>query len=375
MTDYQRNGGAVGGGGGGTGLPVATDAGQVPLSDAAGTAYTATDFGMLMGTSLGAVLGSVAGKAVVGRGAGAIAFTSADVSAVLAASNATGMRSALAVYSAAETDAAITTTVGGLLYKAPCLAVATTPVATLSGYPTIDGVTVLAGDANKRVLLTAQATASQNGPWIAASGAWSRPVPNELQACAAFPVEAGTAYHDSVWYLTTNDPITAGVTGIAISQLALNLPASQISDSTAPGRALLTATSAAAQLAALGLGGSSALSSVVLPLTGYAVSTGPTTVAAWVAFDPALYAAIGKTTVITLETTGSVSAGGLTGTATLQNLTDAASVATISVLATTPTAQTASVALPATAKVYELRLSLSGSGYVASGAQLRITWI
>jgi hypothetical protein len=45
-------------------------------------------------------------------------------------------------------------------------------VASLSGLLVIDGYQTVAGD---RVLLTAQSTASQNGVWVAASGAWTRP--------------------------------------------------------------------------------------------------------------------------------------------------------------------------------------------------------
>jgi hypothetical protein len=48
--------------------------------------------------------------------------------------------------------------------------VATTNVA-VSGLQTIDELSLEASD---RVLLTAQTTASQNGIWIVASGAWSR---------------------------------------------------------------------------------------------------------------------------------------------------------------------------------------------------------
>jgi hypothetical protein len=312
---------------------------------------------------------------------------------------------------------------------------------------------------------------------VTATGAWLRPDPNELQACAAFPVEDGTVYHDTVWYLTTNDPIVPGVTDIALSQLNLNIPASQISDSTTAGRALLTAATVADQRTSLGLGGAAVLNvgtgagdvaagnapaaaaaavtttsigavptsrtvagnaltadistatlktslgigavlatgadqaaarsaiglgdaatlsvgttsntvaagtapvaavsarSFIVPLTGYATSTGPVTAVAWITFNPSLYAIDGKTTVLTLETTGSVSAVGLTGTVTLQNLTDSASAATLSVVATTPTAQSASVSLPVSTKIYELRLSVSGTGYVAAGAIIRITWI
>lgn len=42
----------------------------------------------------------------------------------------------------------------------------------LTGTQTIDGIALAAGD---RVLLTGQTTASQNGPWVVAAGAWSRP--------------------------------------------------------------------------------------------------------------------------------------------------------------------------------------------------------
>lgn len=299
-------------------------------------------------------------------GIGAVTATGADAAAA---------RTSIAVYSSSETDAAITTTVGGLLYKGTCRAVSTSPIASLAGYPTIDGVTVSSGDTNKRVLLSAQSDAKQNGPWITSSTAWSRPTVNELQACAAFPIEGGTANHDTVWYLTTNDPITPGGTDVSIEKLTLNIPATQITDSTTAGRALLTAANAAAQLAALGLGGTSTLSSFIVPLAGYSTSTGPATAAAWVTFNPALYAISGKTTVITLETTGSVSTGGSTGTATLKTLPDNTTVATISIAATTPTVQTIGVTLPLVTTVYELNLSLSGSGYVASGAILRLTWI
>jgi hypothetical protein len=49
--------------------------------------------------------------------------------------------------------------------------VANVNVPVLSGLVTIDGVVTVAGDA---VLLTAQTTASQNGLWVVAAGAWAR---------------------------------------------------------------------------------------------------------------------------------------------------------------------------------------------------------
>ncbi len=42
----------------------------------------------------------------------------------------------------------------------------------LSGLPTLQGITLIAGD---RIILNGQSTGSQNGPWVVASGAWSRP--------------------------------------------------------------------------------------------------------------------------------------------------------------------------------------------------------
>lgn len=54
----------------------------------------------------------------------------------------------------------------------PAQAVATSNVASRSGFATIDGVTLTDGD---QVLLVAQSTPSQNGPWVAHSGAWTRP--------------------------------------------------------------------------------------------------------------------------------------------------------------------------------------------------------
>jgi len=45
-------------------------------------------------------------------------------------------------------------------------------IGALSGLSAIDGVTPIAGDV---ILLTAQSTGAQNGPWVAASSSWTRP--------------------------------------------------------------------------------------------------------------------------------------------------------------------------------------------------------
>lgn len=59
----------------------------------------------------------------------------------------------------------------GLDPKGSALAVSTTNVA-VTGTQTIDGVALSAGD---RVLLTGQTTVAENGLWIVAGGAWTRP--------------------------------------------------------------------------------------------------------------------------------------------------------------------------------------------------------
>ncbi len=95
--------------------------------------------------------------------------------------------------------------------------------------------------------------------------------------------------------------------------------------------------------------------------------------------DPADLARSGLTTALTLDVIGDVSAGGLTGTVELYDLTAAATVATLTWTETSPTRKTASVTLPGAAHLYELRFSVAGGSSAADyltigGAQLRVTW-
>jgi len=97
----------------------------------------------------------------------------------------------------------------------PAVSVVATTNQTLSGFPTIDGQTV---SAISVVLCTAQTTASQNGPWQAASGAWTRPVWYQSGSTTqAFQfittlVRLGTTYQGSVWRCTTSGTITIDTT-------------------------------------------------------------------------------------------------------------------------------------------------------------------
>lgn len=107
----------------------------------------------------------------------------------------------------AATKVYVDNAVQGLDAKDSCR-VATTASITLSGAQTIDGVAVVAGE---RVLVKDQATPSQNGIYLAASGAWSRAPDantwNELINAFTF-VERGTANGQNGYVCT----ITAGGT-------------------------------------------------------------------------------------------------------------------------------------------------------------------
>ena len=108
----------------------------------------------------------------------------------------------------------------GISSKDPVNAVSNVNIATLSGLPTVDGITLVAGN---RVLLIAQTTASQNGPWVVGSGAWTRPVTEgsataELDVGALWLSVAGTAFAGTQWRLSTTGAITPGTTSISIVQ-------------------------------------------------------------------------------------------------------------------------------------------------------------
>lgn len=123
-----------------------------------------------------------------------------------------------------STDAAtkgyVDAAVNGTDWKQSVRAATTTNIATLSGLLTIDGITLVAGD---RVLVKDQSTQSQNGIWVAASGAWARSTDAdenaEVTAGLSVMVTEGTTQADTQWRLTTNDPITVGTTSLVFSQI------------------------------------------------------------------------------------------------------------------------------------------------------------
>lgn len=102
----------------------------------------------------------------------------------------------------AATKQYVDLTAQGLDFK-NSVKVATTANITLSAPQTIDGISVVAGD---RVLVKDQSTASQNGLYVVAAGAWTRTTDadanGEISDGTIVPVEQGTANADSLWICT-----------------------------------------------------------------------------------------------------------------------------------------------------------------------------
>jgi len=107
----------------------------------------------------------------------------------------------------------------GLDVKASVRA-ATTGNITLSNTQTVDGVALSVGN---RVLVKDQSTASQNGIYVVASGAWTRSTdadnnPSGEVTSGMFTfVEEGTINASTGFVLTTLDPITLGTTALTFT--------------------------------------------------------------------------------------------------------------------------------------------------------------
>ena len=108
------------------------------------------------------------------------------------------------------TDAAtkeyVDNSVLGLDPKAPALVVATVNIA-INGLQTIDGVSL---SMNDRVLLVSQSFPTQNGLWLAQSGAWTRPADfasGTTAGQAYVVVTAGTVNAGSSWLCDTPNAI------------------------------------------------------------------------------------------------------------------------------------------------------------------------
>jgi hypothetical protein len=134
-----------------------------------------------------------------------------DTDATLAANSSTRVPAQSAVKS--YVDNYLT----GLQWKAAVLLKTTGNIA-LSGEQTIDGTLTSAS----RVLVASQSTASQNGIYVSAAGAWSRAT--DMDTGAEFPsatvfVASGTVNHDTQW-TCTNDSVVVGSTSVVFAQVS-----------------------------------------------------------------------------------------------------------------------------------------------------------
>jgi hypothetical protein len=118
-----------------------------------------------------------------------------------------------------DIDNAVQLAAAGIDSKSSVRAVSVANIATLSGTTTVDGVALIAGD---RLLLTGQTTASQNGVYVIAAGAWSRAVDadsvGEISPGAFWFVEEGTLYGKTQWRCNNTGAVTIGTTAITIVQ-------------------------------------------------------------------------------------------------------------------------------------------------------------
>ncbi|WP_454838715.1 phage tail-collar fiber domain-containing protein [Pseudomonas hormoni] len=78
--------------------------------------------------------------------------------------------------------------------------------------------------AGARILVKDQAVGAANGLYVAAAGAWTRAedadASAEVTPGTLVTIEAGTAFADTVWELTTNGPITLGTTALTFELTA-----------------------------------------------------------------------------------------------------------------------------------------------------------
>ena len=100
----------------------------------------------------------------------------------------------------AATKAYVDATAQGLNVKGSVVA-ATTANITLSGAQTVDGIALVAGN---RALVKNQSTASQNGIYVVASGAWARAADQAVPTIGDYTfVESGTVNGAQGWMATT----------------------------------------------------------------------------------------------------------------------------------------------------------------------------
>lgn len=191
-----------------------TDTGQEKTGDGT-TAWTSLPY--FGGGSVSSVNGET----------GVVVLIATDVGADPAGSAAAAL-SAATTYTDTEVaqevidrNAAISAALSGLSWKNA--RAATTANITLSAPQTVDGVAVIAAD---RVLVKNQSTASQNGLYAVAAGAWTRTTDGDTNAelqNAAVLIAEGTTQIGTAW-VQTQSAINIGSTSIVFQQLGSSVP-------------------------------------------------------------------------------------------------------------------------------------------------------
>lgn len=95
-------------------------------------------------------------------------------------------------------------------------ATSTAPLA-LAGEQTVDGIALEDGD---RVLLIAQTDATENGIWVVAAGGWTRADDELEHGTHVHSLPGGVVSGDAGFSLTTDDPITVGVTPLTFVRVS-----------------------------------------------------------------------------------------------------------------------------------------------------------
>lgn len=97
---------------------------------------------------------------------------------------------------------------------------ATTANISLVGLQVVDGVSINAGD---RVLVKNQTAAKDNGPYVAAVGAWVRAKDadnnTKVTPNLTVAVEVGATQADTIWQLVTDGPIVVGTTALSFKDI------------------------------------------------------------------------------------------------------------------------------------------------------------
>lgn len=213
-------------------LPDARNASTAASATTATTATTAGNATNLNGqpasfyTNLANTTGQRDHTAISDWASAVAAFRLDQFAAPTSALNINSMRLTAVGAPTTGTDAATKTYVdtsvqaaqAGIDVKANVMTVALTNTVT-NGLATINGYTPVAGD---RVLLTAQTTATENGPWIASSGSWARPATQEVNPGALWYVQGGNS-HGTSWIDNNTTTVVVGTTAVSIVQFAAQL--------------------------------------------------------------------------------------------------------------------------------------------------------